>query len=84
MVLDDPLPKIMDDGSVTISAKQAQVHRSSELVALALVVPFGIWLSTRDRKLTAVERAALVALSIGTLAVDGYLYQRYARSTGHP
>lgn len=70
-------PHKLEDGSVRISAQQAKLHRTSEGFALTVAVPATLWVATRKRKLTTTEKMGLGLLALLTLAVDGYLYDRY-------
>jgi hypothetical protein len=73
-------PKELEDGSVVISPKQARLHKKTELWSFWLGAPLMIWSATRTRQLNQAERAGLMALGIGALAVDGYLHRRFKKS----
>jgi hypothetical protein len=63
--------------TVEITKRQRDIHTASEAFAVAVVAPFLIYAGTRKRKLTQIERNALVGIGIATLVVDGYLLSKY-------
>ncbi len=73
-------PKKLPDGSVVISAKQVRLHKKTELWSFLLGSPLLIWAATRKRQLNEAERAGLMALGIGALVVDSYLYRRFKKA----
>lgn len=73
-------PKVQGDGSVVISAQQAKVHENTEAFALFIGAPFLLWAATRNRPLSKQERFGLGALAVGTIAVDGWLWNRYSQA----
>ena len=70
--------QVLEDGSVRISPQQAKLHQTTEGIALVVAAPVSLWIATRKRKLTLVEKMVLGVLAVGTLAVDGHLYGRYS------
>ena len=72
--------QVLEDGSVRISPQQAKLHKATEGLAVAVFAPVSLWIATRQRKLTIVEKLTLGALALGTLAVDGHLYSRYSEA----
>ena len=73
-------PQVLEDGSVRISPQQAKLHKTTEGIGVAVFAPVSLWIATRKRKLTIVEKLTLGALALGTLAVDGHLYGRYSEA----
>lgn len=69
----------MADNSVQISPIQRRVHVVAEAFALLAVVPFMLYVATRERKLTSGEKGLLATAAIGTLVVDGWLLHRFGR-----
>lgn len=66
-----------------IDPAQRRVHVASELIAVLLVVPFGLYLAADSRQRSWV-RLAGGALAVGTLIVDGSLLLRWAQTPKHP
>ncbi len=73
-------PKELEDGSVVISARQVKLHKKTELYSFLIGAPLMIWAATRKRQLNQAEKGGLLALGIGALAVDGYLYRRFKKA----
>lgn len=65
-------------GEVCIADTQARVHASSEAVAVAVMAPFMLWLSTQEN-LTPTTRKLLVAGAVSSIFVDGILLWQYRR-----
>ena len=76
----DAPPKELPDGSVVISAKQLRLHKRTELWSFMLGSPLLFWVATRKRQLNQAERGGLLALGIGALVVDTYLYRRFKKA----
>ena len=60
-----------------ISSTQRGVHVAAETLALFVVAPFLLYVATRDRKLTSVEKGLVATAAIGTLVVDGWLLHAF-------
>lgn len=60
-----------------VSPEQRRLHVATEALAVFAVTPFMIWLATRQRELSKVERAGIWAILAGTLIVDGTLLYRW-------
>lgn len=52
----------------------------TEALAVGVITPFMIWVATRDRALTPLERAGVWTIVAGTLLVDGTLLYRWWNS----
>lgn len=61
-----------------ISETQRKVHVVSEALALVVGVPMLLWIGTRKRELTSLEKAGLLTLALGTVVVDGALLAKWA------
>jgi hypothetical protein len=62
-----------------IGPKQMAVHVAGESLALAVLVPLTLWVATRPRELSPLERAALVTGAIVSVVIDGALLYRNVR-----
>lgn len=64
---------------------QRKIHIAGEIAALAVVVPFCVYLATRSRKqLPTWARITAGAIGAGTLFIDGYLLTRTLRQLPAP
>lgn len=66
----------MSDGIYCITEPQRRAHIASEAAALAVVVPFTLWLATR-RELPVAARALSAAIGATSLVIDGVFLARY-------
>ena len=73
-------PYETEEGDVCISPRQRKVHERTELLSLAVSVPFLLHLSTLNRPLTKQEKNGLIFLGMGALVVDTMLYSRFRRA----
>jgi len=73
-------PKELPDGSVVVSPEQVRLHKKTELWSFLIGSPLMIWAATRTRRLNQAERGGLLALGIGALVVDTYLYNRFKKA----
>lgn len=73
-------PKELEDGSVVISPEQVRLHKKTELWSFLMGSPLMLWAATRNRPLNQAERGGLIALGIGALVVDTYLYRRFKKA----
>jgi hypothetical protein len=73
-------PYVLPNRDVCISPRQVQVHKSTEFLSFALGSGLLIWVATRERPLTAAEKAGVLALGVGALIVDTHLWSKFRRA----
>lgn len=65
--------------SYQVGQRQMLVHVAGEAMALAVLVPLTLWVATRSRELSRLERVALVTGAITSIVIDGVLLYRNIR-----